>query len=397
MKLKKLLMVLSTMIAMIAMSFTPVYAGTNWVYCAGTTHNGINTVEDVNDACNAYSNAGYNGYSHVDPTYSQLSSHVARDVVFFATHGSLTSISFENSGIRVGSNSGNYVGTDTVDWATSDTLLVTYATCNSAGTNGNYSSNSIATATANRGADVVVGFRDTINDGSARNWSKRYNDKLGEGSGVYDAISYANSFVYLFPSVKQVHICHHGDNNIKIGRYRNILVDNDERNILNEPIQIGNTRSNTAIIDIMKEVIPNFKEENYEIQESGYILSQNIDNNESSTGHRYIDFQLKIGDFYTESGYTLKIKDNIIEAIYDNNINSEIQNEALTNENNFKVNDENELLLNVDSINSEIIESEKIESKYFYDIEEEKKYVVFSIPESKENGDKSFKLVKYEI
>lgn len=406
MKMKKVLLSISLIIAIIMITglSTMVYARDNLAYAAGTT-NGINTVQDVNDAMNAYSNAGYRRSSHIDPSRDTLWSYLYADVQFFPTHGSLTSISFTNSGIRVGNDSNNYIGTNSVHWD-ADTILVTYASCMSAGTDNNFSQNSITYQTALRGADTAVGFRNSINSGSATNWGKRYNDKLGSGGGVQDAVSHANSYIYLDSRVKQVHVVHHGNANMKIGKYRSNSIDLDERNILEEPITLSNARSNN-LISIMQDNIQDFNINDYVINETDGLMTTNVNTNETVLENKYIDFQLKIGDFYTEAGYTVKVNGNVVEAIYDNNIDKEKQITALQNTENFEVNVPNAELNTLKQESKQKVQTnykgtaitvaDDVKTIYYYDIANNKKYISFSVPSITENGDIAYETVNYEI
>lgn len=73
-------------------------------------------------------------------------------------------------------------------------------------------------------------------------------------------------------------------------------MDNDLKNIFNEIIKIDS----------------NFNYENYEIVKSKGITTVNVVNNIESECAKYIDLYFKIGDFYTNAGYTIKLKDNMI-------------------------------------------------------------------------------------
>ena len=130
---------------------------------------------------------------------------------------------------------------------------------------------------------------------------------------------------------------HHGNANMKIGKYRSNSIDLDERNILEEPITLSNARSNN-LISIMQDNIQDFNINDYVINETDGLMTTNVNTNETVLENKYIDFQLKIGDFYTEAGYTVKVNGNVVEAIYDNNIDKEKQITALQNTENFEVN-----------------------------------------------------------
>lgn len=79
--------------------------------------------------------------------------------------------------------------------------LITFAGCNTAGGNKDGSSSSsdsnITKRAVDRGADAAVGWTTTVSAGSHTNWLKRYNDALAEGETLSQAISHANSYIYL--------------------------------------------------------------------------------------------------------------------------------------------------------------------------------------------------------
>ena len=238
------------------------------------------------------------------------------------------------------------------------------------------------------------------------NWGKRYNDKLGSGGGVQDAVSHANSYIYLDSRVKQVHVVHHGNANMKIGKYRSNSIDLDERNILEEPITLNNTRSSN-LISIMQDNVQDFNLNDYVINETDGLMTTNVNTNETVLESKYIDFQLKIGDFYTEAGYTVKIKGNVVEAIYDNNIDKEKQITALQNAENFEakvpnvelnaMKQESKQKIQANYEETEITVTDDIKTIYYYDIANNKKYVSFSVPSITENGDIAYETVNYEI
>lgn len=408
-KKKTLLSILLIIILLITLS-TSVMARDNYAFSAGTTSGGINTIQDINDASNAYRNAGYRTYSMGDPSQQRLWENLYADVQFFSTHGNVQFINFSNCGIHVGDTNSYYIGTNAVHWD-ADTILVTYSSCNSAGANGNNDVNSITCKTAERGATVSVGFRNTIDAGSSKNWAKRYNDRLAQGYGVLDSVNHANSYIYIFPSVKETQVWHHGDANMKIGKYRSAINTEDERNILNK---IGKNARNSLnadvnnIISYIEEYYPNFDINNYEIVTNNGAIASNV-NSKESTQITYIDFQLKVGEFVTKAGFTTEIQDGIIKAIYDNNIDIQKQEEALQNIGQFtsnlnqtKLRDmKNNAIKEIENKYTNVSIEDDIKMKYYYDIEEGKKYVVYSIPNviNTETGEKgiSYDTIEYEI
>ena len=392
----KILFLILTFIYLIASS---VQARDNFALSVATQFNGLNTVQDMNNAANSYADAGYHSYGITDPTAQQLWENLYADVQFFSTHGGLNNIEFSQTGIIVG-DTGNYningttkqmIGTNAVHWD-ADTILVTYSSCRSAGENDQSNANSITAQTAQRGADVAVGFRDDINSGSSTNWNERYNERLAAGYGVYDSVEYANSFIYLFPNVKKVQIWHHGDSNIKIGKYRSNSIVNDDRNLLK------NTKSildNDAALDIIKESNPEFDINNYERIETNGIGVSEVGHDNNNLMTKYVDLQLKVGEFYTNAGYTIVSEGNTITAIYDNNVDIEKQNAILNSrESNILQLTENEINILKDEAIAKIKTNDEIELleenityKYYLDIETNKRYIIFSIPNKIKNSE----------
>lgn len=408
-KKKTLLSILLIVILLITLS-TSVMARDNYAFSAGTTAGGINTIQDINDASNAYRTAGYRTYSMGDPSQQRLWENLYADVQFFSTHGNVQFINFSNCGIHVGDTNSYYIGTNAVHWD-ADTILVTYSSCNSAGADGNNDVNSITCKTAERGATVSVGFRNTIDAGSSKNWAKRYNDRLAQGYGVLDSVNHANSYIYIFPSVKETQVWHHGDANMKIGKYRSAINTEDERNILNK---VGkNARKSLSadidnIVSYIEEYYPNFNINNYDVISNNGAIASNV-NSKESTQTTYIDFQLKVGEFVTKAGFTAEIQDGTINAIYDNNIDMNKQEEALQNREQFisNINEttlknmKNRAVREIENKYTDVSIEDDVKMKYYYDIEEDKKYVVYSIPnvintDSEEKGI-SYDTIKYEI
>ncbi|MCL2859401.1 MAG: hypothetical protein FWF46_02285 [Oscillospiraceae bacterium] len=446
---KRSLLILTNLIIifilLFSLSSTKVYARDNLAFSAGTTANGVNTVQIVNDAMNGFSSAGYKRYSYIDPSKSTLWSYLYADVQLFTTHGNLTAISFANSGIRVGSDNTTHVGTDSVHWD-ADTILVTYVSCEGAGTNNSYNTGSITAKTALRGADVAVGFRNTIAVASAQSWSKRYTEKLGQGYGVLDAVNYASSFIYLDGNVKQVQIVHHGNANMKIGKYKtstsssiasNIVADRDilsthninteslKSDIVNmyglksDSMNISSLRGNilnvgklkrdnlSIAINYIEEVYPDINIDDYIVTENTGTMTTDINTGKTESQTEYIDLQLKIGDFVTTVGYTIGIKNGEVEAIYDNNIDTAKQEEAINSKENFKVeitstklkqfeqNAKNSVAQKYAFSGIEV--QDNTSTTYYYDVETSKKYVLVTVPTTTKTGEMAYDTVPYEI
>lgn len=293
-----------------------------------------------------------------------------------------------------------FIGTDSVHWD-ADTDLVSYVACNTAGTNNTVASDSLARSTCARGATVVLGYTTEIHRVSVPNWSNRYNEKLGQGYGVEDALKYANSFNYMYNDVKNAMLWHHGDANIKIGKYSSSSKNNSvaqENNTFNTDNSINdrlvyssNTMEEAKVSSVsgieskLSEIYENFDSNNY-IIEKNTSYSYDINTNLPTEENVYYDYKLKIGDYITNAGYTVRLKNGTIAEIYDNNIDLKKQEELLEKSNTFNASISKEKLLTYKSdLNKRIatkydnkIEIVENESMLYYDIENDKKYVVMT-------------------
>lgn len=127
----------------------------------------------------------------------------------------------------------------------------------------------------------LIGIRDIIK-------------KLGEGYGVIDAVNYASSFTYLDPDVKKVQIWHHGDANMKIGKYRSVGTGlGEERNILNKSIRQVVNNDIDSITSVIKSVYPNFNINNYEIENIDGTKTSLVNDNSTISDTNYIDLRLR--------------------------------------------------------------------------------------------------------
>ncbi|MCL2860095.1 MAG: hypothetical protein FWF46_05980 [Oscillospiraceae bacterium] len=415
---KRSLLILTNLIIVLTLLFslssTKVYALYNQSYSAGTT-NGINTTKDVTDSKTYYSKAGYVTFSNMDPTRGMLSSYLNSDVLFFPTHGNVSSIAFANSGIKTGASSGNDIGLNTLNFTTTNTILVTYASCNSAGENNANNLNSITHQTVQRGAETAVGWRNAIDSLPATNWAFNYHYKLGFGQSVQNAVDYANSFTYDDARVRQVTIV--GNTNTKIGTWHGLkspeIVEVDDREMIAKyNLNINNRKATDNLnkaVSLIKGVYPNLDLNNYKIMETTGAIVTDLNTGKSEMLYEYIDLQLKIGDFNTLAAYTIAIKDGEIKAIYDNNIDIVKQENALNSKEEFRVNisdDElnqfkqqakNKIDRQYVFSNNNIRTQNDIKTSYFYNIETGKKYVRVTVPSMAGNGAIAYEYVDYEI
>lgn len=403
--------------------FTTFVHAANFATAIGSTVNNINTTNHINDAADAYDSCGYTGTRRLlDPSYLTLLSNLAAEVQFFATHGNVDNVTFNKSGIRVGTEATygelEYIGTNNISTWANNTILVTYAGCYTAGDT-NLDTNSITYVTAVKGAEATLGFKDEIFPSSLENWADRYNTKLANGYGVLDAADYASSFIYVYDSVKDYHVVHHGDANVKIGNYHTSTASLNTANSLEElsrNITLSKGEKNLVatdnnIVSLLKSKDNSFNENNYEIvRRTGGSTNVNTGN---TAEIEYIDVKLKIGDFITNAGYTIKVDNEKITKVFDNNIDKEAQEIALKNKNEFLIKDNISISkleelekkavkeVNNTSKNENIIVENKVsDTRYFYDIETGKKYVYMSVrTENHKDGSVgyAYDTVKYEL
>lgn len=358
-----------------------------------------------------------------------LLSNLNAEVQLFATHGTVQSIMYKSaasSGIRVGttytmSNGQVMIGTDDeaqMAWSNS-TKLVTYMTCNSGGENGNWTANSITYKTVSPGgADMAVGFKKVIYLPSAEQWSRNYNMWLASGYGVLDAIEYANSINYENNNVHSTFFVYSVDDpNEKIGRYatntrafsENIGIENSylmndykNRNLIANAIDVGETKNlKNNIINIIEDCDIDFVNGDYEIVENETSIVDLKNNKEEKI--KYITAVLKIGDFYTDSAYVVKIVDNRIEAIYNNTLEKSLIERAMnskdlktvTRDYIDKIADEYEKSYIKSTDEKIVIQKDNV--KYFFDIVNNKKYVKVPVESIIRDSNKLINYIQYEI
>ena len=424
-------------------TYSGVFARSNWAYAAGLKYDIPDNIFDMDptnqcvNALNAYQNAGFSVGGHINPTKQILWENLYATVQYFNGHGNVDLLLLGNTGIingadrtmNVTTDNGKktfenvqFIGTNTVHWD-ADTDLVSYLACNTAGVNNSVASDSLARSTCYRGATVVFGYTSEVHTVSLGSWSDRYNEKLGQGYGVNDALLYANSFNYLFNDVKNGTLWHHGNANLKIGKYnpatKNSLSEtnntlnkddltNDRLVYSSNGINTSKVYSSSNVESKLSEIYKNFDRNNY-IVEKNTSYCYDINTNLPTEENVYYDYKLKIGDYITNAGYTVKLKNGVISEIYDNNIDLDKQEELLEKSYNFNANISKEnISMYKSDLNKRVtakynnkIEVIGNESIFYYDIENNKKYVVISceseIEIDGEKGGKSIDSVMYEI
>lgn len=440
-KIKKILaiLIMVILISSLLSTFSGVYARSNYAYAAGLKYDVPGSIinMDPTDAClnamYAYIDAGFSIGGHLNPTKQILWENLYATVQYFNGHGNVNFILLSSStGIYRGGDrtttitadngktrfeNVQFIGTDTVHWD-ADTDLVSYLACETAGTNNSVAENSLAKSTCARGATVVFGYTSEVHTVSLGSWSDRYNEKLGQGYGVNDALQYANSFNYLFNDVKNGMLWHHGNANMKIGKYNSSsknsiakessMLKNDRLVYSSNGTKATKVSSKADIESKLSEIYENFDSNNY-IVEKNTSYCYDINTNLPTEENVYYDYKLKIGDYITDAGFTVKLTNGAISEIYDNNINLEEQEELLEKSYDFNANlSKEKLSIYKSDLNKRVeakydneIEVIGNESIYYYDIANDKKYVVLSCESETEidgeEAGKSIDSIMYEI
>lgn len=371
-----------------------------------STDDEVPTINLVEDAISYLKEAGYTeAYQHIDPSYSLFASNmIGAEVIELCSHGGYSSMPFKSYvGITTGATrtqgSYQYIGLDYLKDAWKDNLLlIAYMGCETAlpkdaeNLEDQYKDTITYQSVAYANAGTAIGFEEKISYSDMEKWAKLFNEYLASGHGVEESALYANNNIrwYKNENIKKWLLVYNTDPNQKIGKYhstaelssieesytRNVYQSN---NLLNKEVKLT-LNSDKEIIDELRKIDTSIEPSNYVITRSkAHIINATGEN--KSREIEFVDVNLKIGDFYTDAGYTLEIENNNIKGIYDKNIDVEKQKELLNNKENFQAE------LYVDKVNEIQKESEKIstynlnkvdakenDTRYYYDIENNKKY-----------------------
>ena len=173
---------------------------------------------------------------------------------------------------------------------------------------------------------------------------------------------------------------------------------------------MNNTKisSKSDIESKLSEIYENFDSDNY-IIEKNTSYCYDINTNLPTEENVYYNYKLKIGDYITDAGYTVKTTNGVISEIYDNNIDLEKQEQLLKKSYEFNANLDNKSLSTYKAnLNKKVtfkydntVEVIGNESIFYYDIENDKKYVVASceseIKIDEQGSGKSIDSIMYEI
>lgn len=389
----------------------------------------LTTHELTNTAAKYYREMGYNTEELKDPTREMLKSNLDGKVQLFATHGAVDRITFNYNNETVKNTTGIIIGDSREEptgniqyisvndegrkmWEANDTDLVTYIACNTAGNNDNFSTTSLTFQTVKYGrVKMAIGFKNKISYSSAKVWSKRFHEKLKEGEGVYDSMVYAGqdlSFVLFdygnMNSWELVWDKNRVDKNTRIydPLAGSLLPDPGiiilgmpkQNNILKRKIQIKNNDKEKTTIEYFKKYNSEFDINSYEIKKSN-MRARSVDGSEIIE-REFIYFIEKIGDFYINSGYIAEVENGEIISIIDDRINIDSEKKASIEQ--YKI-AEKDSMKTVNQIEKQAIEKnqereesveatvDKTNIRYYYDIENDKKYMLVPYKEEIKDSD----------
>lgn len=297
------------------------------------------------------------------------------NILLVCSHGSVDAVTFDTTGLITGParyyDEKYHLSINEFDWTTKK--LVVLCACETAG-EGSSDSLSITGRIATAGAQTAIGWYDVIYTVSSPDWLNNFHSKLAVGYNPLEAVNYANGESYLMTSIRKTYVCYNSLSPIST----NLDYTTSENNILNTT----NSRSRINISDIetlIKEYDSTFDIANYEKTTSDGIYIYDVTNNVESKYTSYIDYNYTIGDYTLNSGYTVVLDkdDNVLEII-DNT--KDFNYEELKNRL------ENEVTTCSVSNDTDIINT-----KYYYDLTTNKKYMKI---EYSENSNKTTNFIE---
>lgn len=282
---------------------TPKYAG--YAYSiGGEFHDG----EDVKTMADYWAVSGYHSYYNIDPTYDYVSSanRLNSDILYFSSHGSQNQLSLLN-GIKLTSgysnSARNQVGI--LDYSLTNNRVVIYDACETA-----KGSSNLCTATYAQGAAAVLGWPKSVYAADSYSWMKRFADYASRGYSLNKSIEHADSYTdYLDNAVIKSHILYgDGEQDIQLNwRQAGSAFEQDE---IRREVALHDEISYSQITMAIKEINPDFNESNYRVS-----VSEN-----ESLNTMTVDYVEIVNGFITNSGYTVRVKNGVVEKIFDNTL-----------------------------------------------------------------------------
>ncbi|HCY73771.1 MAG TPA: hypothetical protein DHU75_06735 [Rikenellaceae bacterium] len=367
----------------------------------------------VTHASTVYGMLGYTSYYNYDPTYGYLrgenpagTDRLGSSIVYIDGHANYDNIicgdTVDDSKHQCGvyyltdftSTSSGYTYAGLQDRDLSGVKLFTFVGCNTATNNVN-----LCTSAEDGGATCVVGFTDTINGltTEGQNWKKAYNNALGNGETVSDAIAYATT---LHPN------CNLGDSaktygdasiNIALNNSRaSLITESDVRVIATEKIPFDFSyvvngeyvpledvqKEYSGIIQFMNKRDSNFDLSQYKVLANGYYNDNGI-----------IKVRYYLDDIETSSVIVFTVVDGMIVSYSDSHDNSIKDENERTDILKTCIAFEQKERKSANYVPEQVVEKYNVESntgRYYYDFSDNTLYyitdVVYSLPGSNACG-----------
>lgn len=401
---KTLLKIIFLSITLIVITTTVIYAVSNSkgraVAMLNTERGGIVSEGEnsMQKAKNTYDSKGYDTSILINPSpLTVLSNSISSKVQLYCCHGNTGLLEFPNGGICLGptftsSNGKEFYSIDNVDF--SGAKLITLAACRTAGAESS-SSSSIASQLVTKGAQMTIGWYGEVNPFSLPDWLDNFHKELDNGYDPLVAVNKANGEYYFNGNVRNTLFSYRSISTLSEGN--TIEISEAQKNILKSDIK--EKLSEEQIELKIKENNLSFDTNSYEKTYSEGVYTFNAETNEMKHINSYLDYTLKIGDYLTNSGYTVVINnDGTVEQIIDNTIKSANQlNKMSISEKNYRV-EEKDAMYYISQAKQNITNQSDIineEIKFYYDLETNKKTAVVTLKVADEVTD--FKLYSYDF
>lgn len=394
----------------------------------GAFQNPIDTRASVENAKNVYSSMGYDSAYIIDPSTIVMRSNFVSQptILLIRGHAGPDGFGFKKS--YLGISNINYLQDSTYlsynylpNGSFNNMKLLILMGCSTAGSSSNNNIWKESCVRVNTGC-TVIGWKETIYTDSANPWCINFNTMLGQGKTVSQALSYADSKTYLNNSVKNRSVLgglsqtldltstNELSSLLKTNLKNETLIDEDNFYYLSEIVKYD--KNNVDNISELISKIYNEKDidNNYKMIISN---STNEDDSGNATEITIIDYILQVDGFDTTKGYSVHIEDGEVKYIANNmNIISEngeielIRSSDVANlSNSFKMPSNIEEIINKSKTTSERkclmatpnSHNEDQEVQLYYDIDNNKHYVIVNTTNTLEHDIKSIVSDYYEI
>lgn len=429
------LIVLSIIVLLILSINLPTYATTtNYARAFGSyivenepgaLQNPIDTRPSVQHAQSVYSSMGYNSSYVIDPSVITMRSNFASQpvILLIRGHAGPDGFGFKNSYLGISDiNNSSYLSYNNLPSGSFNNMkLLILMGCSTASQSASNNIWRTSYLKVNRGC-TVIGWKDKIFTSSANPWCQNFNTALSQGYTVSQAMSYADSQNYINNSVKDRLAMGGLSQTLNLSstnELSSVLKTNlkeatliDENNFYSPSETIKYDENNLKNISELISKIYNEKdvENNYKITISN---STNIDDSGNTEDIYIVDYILQVDGFDTTKGYSVRIEDGEVKYIANNmNIikkNGEqklVSRDDIANlSNGFKMPSNIEQIINESKATSArkclvatpTSYNEKQEIQLYYDIDNDKHYVIVHTTNNLEHDIKSVVSDYYEI